>query len=1231
MTNQRVPAQNGADPIPLSRIAFVKRDMHSYLDEFGYMATIPTGVFYQGGHQYLSPIIYSSGINDESGLVEDWMDYLDVDSGITQAITVGDFSANQLIALQHQVGTRIYPHITGDSSHALAARLAVSEWASSDMAVIALSKDRFNDPMVTEGSYSYQFVNEEVRLLQPSATVENNNPVSIPFTTTASDGWLVGSFNWTGTDILVHKLFDPNSQVIDYSVYSRMYSKRFSPRIPSAMPMQFWVPNAIPGEWNMVVYPTPPLLTSINLDCKIWLHPGFRHGITIPANANWLNVSVSWDNSGTDINVALVDPTGRMVAWAPTGSTLSKLGGEVINFPNPMEGNWTVIVAWMDATTEQNNINLKWGISTIDPSVQGYLESAANGAVIAALTNSPLLYASANDVPTITQWALDRLNVSQIVLVDPESIHTIQLENQLSTYPVFVNLQNFPAVSAFIKSLSEENDVVITIPMGDGDEFFAPAALAGAFHGAPVFSLCGEHNEMTTRAEETWAPYLIGPEIEVYLVDQYTSRTENGWYDERIPNKYSMTKSESEFGAFLTDRGAYNSTNPQSVVIVAPIVPLKVSFDRSLISHYRPGRIPAEDPASASIMINRAMLHRFLFLTMESPGTTLLTQYAYTYGYPVADNLNNVYELKQVEDLADVVQSAGFSLQEHIGINAVYDQLNSQVSLWLMSTHGTLTEIPTDPPERPNGLGMFSARDVDTPYGFETTDKRDADGNLLVNPYIFPAEREHHVIATTNDFEQHVNKMGDTIVHITACLLGGSRLPLAMMKRGAVGVIASPRTVYFTPAGLLELLFTRSLVDGNSTGESLRLGLRYTSIDYTDPWPYDPKDYANQHVLFGDPEIYLYNPATDQHISAVNPMATSFGTHKPGNGVTSIAAVGHSTLLPSVLQNMSMDYEFFTDSNFSDFVNLLYARKTVVVEPNMPSALLNDFLGAKSEIEDYIKCGGVMVVLGVSANMSWSPWPVSLTTGSSGSSVTYVDAGHPLLTTPETLPTAVNYHGYFSSVWQNFTVLATDGTHPIFLASTVCLGKIALTTIEPDSSSIDKFVHNAVTWVNRPAITLSKISLSEIIIWEGDRVGVTLELTDLEGTPVSGAVVEVMINETSFDVTESSDGVFTIILPESWTNGRAGLHSVEIHAARAGYDTLDIVLVDFIRIKTSLLPVAIGVGVVVLVAIGGYIIMKKRRGEDIFKRSGPSISRTAAEKRRKEDEKIDMREIFDEE
>ncbi|TFG96051.1 hypothetical protein E4H12_11945, partial [Candidatus Thorarchaeota archaeon] len=623
--------------VPLRRLTIVSPDSNSYIDDFAYMSAIPASVFIHNDTQYISPLIYTSGSDSEVWLLEDWVEYIDIDGGLTQVIAIGDYRESTLTNLQYDLGCKIYPRITGTSSADIAATIAVSEWRSSSTAVIALSKDTFDSPNPITGSVSHIFQNQASQLSEFGGSVVGNlAPSSITFTPPSWAGWIEGRFNWTDSDplhpeILTHELIDPTGIIVDYSVYNQMYFSRNTGYVASPVPLNFWVPITSDGEWTMNI--TRYSNDTTTMDCEVDYHPGFSQTVIVPSAAEWLNVTMSWNNVATDLNLALIDPTGRLAMWAPAGSILSNPGHETIDFPYPMEGEWTIVTAWNDATEEQNNIELSWEISQLPSTLQAYLESAANAAVLASQMNVPLLYVDANQVPEKTEWAMNRLGVSSVILVDPLNIQTSSLVTDISALASVTNLNTYSSVSANIITLSENPDIVVTVPKGDNNEFFGPAAYSAAVHGSPIFSLCGNDNQLTTRAQETWAPYLIGPEIDnIYVINKYENRAENGWYDERIPNKFSMMKSVDDFESFLTIRGAFNSTSPQPVVVVAPVSLLPISFDRSLQCDFQPGRIPAENPADASVLINRGLLHRYLYLTADNADTSLVSMYAYTDG-----------------------------------------------------------------------------------------------------------------------------------------------------------------------------------------------------------------------------------------------------------------------------------------------------------------------------------------------------------------------------------------------------------------------------------------------------------------------------------------------------------------------------------------------------------------------------------------------------------------------
>ncbi len=1224
-----------SDQVPLRRVAFVAPNSNSYIDEFAYMATVPTSIFYYNSTQYISPLIYSEGSQSEDWLLEDWVEYLDGDGGITQAFAVGDFSQSYIANLQQTLGVKVYPRITGSSAADIAAKIAVSEWSNSSDAVIALAKEDFITPSTITGSVTHTFQDQESELSEFSGGVTYGAPSSIAFTPPSWAGWIEGAFNWTGSEILTHELIDANGAIVDYSVYTQIYFSRHPGYVQAPVPLNFWLPKTVDGEWTMNV--TRESVGSTTMNCEVLSHPGFTHTVSVPSDANWLNVSLNWDNVATDLNLALVDPNGRLTMWAPAGSILSNPGIESIDLPYPLAGDWTIIAAWMDATTEQNNIDITWEISMRPTDVQPYLEAAANAGVLASLLNAPLLYVNTNQIPSETQWALTRLGVTNTWLVDPSNVQGSALEGLLNASTIVNNLQSYSNVSATITAFSNSPDVVVTVPLSKGNEFFAPATFSAAAHGSPIFSLCGDDNAMPTRAQETWAPYLIGPEINnIYVINKYENRAENGWYDERIPNRFSMLESVDSFESFLSVRGAYNSTTSQPVVVIAPTSLIPLSFDRSLQTHFMPGRIPATSATMASVLINRGLLHRFLFLTAESADTTLVSMYAYTDGATFIDNNYDYHTLYQIENTTDALEQAGFLTELHVGQNEVFDMIDSQVALWTLSTHGTLTMLPRDPPDRPDGQGYFSLRSSDETWGFEeSVSVRESaqDADSLVNPVVYPAENANHVTKSTSELEAAIGNIGSPIVILTACLLGGTTMPLMLMEHGAVGITAAPRTVYFQPAGMLSVLLAQSLSDGNTIGAALAEGHSLISADYSDPLiDRDPRDYANQQILFGDPSVRLYEPSTSPHVVADDPLTESYDSHVPGRGTTSIAALGASNYLPNTLESLGFDFDYYEPSNYTSFVQLLSIRKTVLVEPDTMSVLSASLASSSNELNEYVQNGGVLILFGVTEDLAWLPWDVTYSSVGSGSSISITDSSHPLLNAPNTLSSSADYQGHFSSVWANLSVIATDGTNPVMVAGAIGFGKVALTTTSPAGLVRNATIENSVAWSDAPSILLSEISVDNLIVWTGDTVQIDFGLKDLVGNAITFPNVTVWLNSSLMGVVDMGSGIFRVTLTGEWTTENIGDFDFRVVASKAGYDTLSLTFHQFVLVRPfPWLTIGIfGGGIAVLT--GGWLYLKKKRGRNMpwqrERSRHKEMTKEERKKREKEDGKADVGEFF---
>ncbi|MDF1539655.1 MAG: C25 family cysteine peptidase, partial [Candidatus Thorarchaeota archaeon] len=1221
------------DSVPLSRATLVSYDPDSYLDDFAYMAAVPSSLFYYGGVRYTSPLLFTGGSLTEQWLIEDWNEYLSADGGIADVIAVGEFTDSEIQKMQDNFAAEIYPRITGATSADIAAKLAVNDWQSADTVVLALSKDSFAQPSYTSGEFSHVFASPSVQSYDGTTTISDNLPHNIAFTPPAGTGWLEGAFNWTGSEYFTHILKDPQDRPVDYSIASQVFFERAAGLyVDSPLPLYFWVPMTESGEWTMTLDPYSQVNRAIEFEYQIKYHPGFTETITVPQGAKWLNVTATWDNAGTNVHFALVDPDGRLVMWAPAEGLLGGAGSKSMQMPYPMIGDWTFIGAWTDAVQENNNVDVVWEMETLPLDLQPHLESASNAAVIASLLNAPLLYVNSDSIPASTLWAIEHLGATSGIMVDPSNIHSASLTTELNDVLLLSNISTYAMMTDWIQTFSGEEDIVLTVPLGNGDELFGPSAYSAAFHGAAVFSLCGDDNLVPTRSEETWAPYLIGPEINVFVQPRYSTRTENGWYDERIPNRYSMSESANYVIDFLDSRNAYNASSDQTAVIVSPTDLIKISFDRSLQSHFACGRIPGENGALAAAMVNKAVHHRFLFSTADKADEALLSFYAYTIDSSYSNNYGNPVTIRQIDDTEAALTGAGITINSHVGVDEVFQGVASQVGLWSFSTHGTLTQYPTDPPQRPNGLGIFSLRDDDIAYGQETSTERDHvpegedHGDGLVNPVIFDPESTHHVIKNTNDLEAAVGNIGSPIVVVTACLLGGSRFPTMLMEHGAVAVTAAPRTVYFRPAGLLSILFIESITDGNTTGDALAQALRAISLDYTDPISEATGDYANQQILFGDPDICYYTPSSHQRIPSVVPSTLSFDGHSPSNGVDDVAGVGQSTYLPQAFIQTGIEYDYYENSNYSDFLMLLDLRTTVILEPSSLSILEPIISANVNALSEFVYKGGTLVIPGINVDVSWLPWDIIYSAEASSTGLLYTDATHPLITLPHTLSEDISYTGFFSSRTANLSVLSTGNGNDVFIAGMYGNGKVALTTTNPSGNDAQEFVENAIAWNLSPSLSLRDIHMNQEITWEGDVVIITLTITDSVGLPVDAIDLTVWINDTEISTETGSGGEYTVTLDGGWTTGKGGMHSISIHAQKSGYDTLSLKLVNFLFIRTSPWLAIIIVGGAIAAVVVGWQYRKYRRGEPLRgTREKPSKPRPAR-KESKDDRMIRKKE-----
>ncbi len=144
--------------IPMKRTTFIQFDPEKYLDDYAYLAAVPTSVFYDKNTDQLfaSPLLFyedpfkstirkERSMNTRQGIdyfMEDWLGYCQGSLDSLLYINVPNSSKNHL---------GDWPSTSTKSIHSmnpyqLASSLALNDWSYSDKAVIAVINEEYNQP-----------------------------------------------------------------------------------------------------------------------------------------------------------------------------------------------------------------------------------------------------------------------------------------------------------------------------------------------------------------------------------------------------------------------------------------------------------------------------------------------------------------------------------------------------------------------------------------------------------------------------------------------------------------------------------------------------------------------------------------------------------------------------------------------------------------------------------------------------------------------------------------------------------------------------------------------------------------------------------------------------------------------------------------------------------------------------------------------------------------------------
>ena len=231
----------------------------------------------------------------------------------------------------------------------------------------------------------------------------------------------------------------------------------------------------------------------------------------------------------------------------------------------------------------------------------------------------------------------------------------------------------------------------------------------------------------------------------------------------------------------------------------------------------------------------------------------------------------------------------------------ILSALNSGTAIWSFSDHGDLGPAYNRRPFAEGWLGVYSN---DSSWrAFElggTVSTPDFDGNGVVDP--LPSGFITSSI-TGIDFGAFVGNIHSTIVDFMCCWIGGSKLPVTVMKHGAVASLGSLRLLDFG-FGYASALFVNRTVLGDTLGEAMMYVLNASSWNYYAHQV--SQNFSNwdpilghlsfmrapafgggslQYILHGDPEVQLINPNTWSEPQGAGVSSINIGGHSPERGI----------------------------------------------------------------------------------------------------------------------------------------------------------------------------------------------------------------------------------------------------------------------------------------------------------------------------------------------------------
>jgi len=542
--------------VPMKKITFVNYDERSYLDDYVYLASIPTAVFSDGNKIFSNPLLFYQDeyesedvknlpLNARKGIdyfMEDWMSYC---NGRLDKITLINVPRSKL---DTNWQAKSYDTIEGNDPYTIASELALHDWSYSDNAVVAVINENFEVPnnMISNELKGALFTCEIYE--EPTFEVKQTNslnPVYNEFNVNEKYKYIEAEAWWDGI-LLGGKTMiptgDPDIQLYckngdgwmqaaaasfwnvyapaghEYTQSYAYQSGRWRVGITD-FPTEGDVPrrNILGGLFTIQGSLLGALRPKVTYHVDVTMYPGVD--VKLPDNPPFgcrgADFTLTWSNPNVNLGFSVIGPSGEAIF---TTINESRKESQEIHLESlgeclPGESYSVCIFSMNDISVPVDyKLTYDWnqGISKTEANS---LTSATEGAVLASVLNTPLLYISPSDLPDVTKEAIYKLGVKNIYLVNlGDCLASNVVEEIKDVATIREEYVELKQIYDAIRDMTESNDIIFTTidpwtswylgkiepaEEKEGALFIGPAAYIAAHHGSPVL-IVDNHPELSS-------------------------------------------------------------------------------------------------------------------------------------------------------------------------------------------------------------------------------------------------------------------------------------------------------------------------------------------------------------------------------------------------------------------------------------------------------------------------------------------------------------------------------------------------------------------------------------------------------------------------------------------------------------------------------------------------------------------------------------------------------------